>query len=126
VDGAKEHRILHIKTLEGKIKSISAWLKKAERKLALARKFYAKNKWQNSKTGCNFPIACSLQYKSTNWQSLRFQIHHKKRRLTLLTNRLKHLRVKPIKVFVLTVIFLLSALKTSLLAIKSPSGMGAE
>jgi hypothetical protein len=43
VDGAKEHRILHIKTLEGKIKSISAWLKKAERKLALARKFYAKN-----------------------------------------------------------------------------------
>jgi hypothetical protein len=52
------------------------------------------------KEGCNFPIACSLQYKSTNWQSLRFQIHHKKRRLTLLTNRLKHLRVKPIKVFV--------------------------
>ncbi|MEG5097485.1 hypothetical protein QUB31_35095 [Microcoleus sp. B13-B4] len=100
VDGAKEHRILHVKTLEGKIKSISAWLKKAERKLALARKFYAKKKWQNSKTGCNFPIACSLQYKSTNWQSLRFQIHHKKRRLTRLTNRLEHLRLKPIKVFV--------------------------
>lgn len=100
VDGAKEHRILHTKTLEGKIKSISAWLKKAERKLALARKFYAKKKWHNSKTACNFPIACSLQYKSTNWQSLRFQIHNKKRRLTLLTNRLEHLRVKPIKVVV--------------------------
>ncbi|MEG3940902.1 hypothetical protein QT995_22425 [Microcoleus sp. S36b_A3] len=100
VDGAKEHRILHIKTLEGKVKSISAWLKKAERKLVLARKFYAKNKWQNSKAGCNFPLACSLQYKSTNWQNLRFQIHNKKRKMTLLTNRIKHLRVKPIKVFI--------------------------
>ncbi|WP_293353299.1 MULTISPECIES: hypothetical protein [unclassified Microcoleus] len=100
VDGAKEHRILHLKTLEVKIKSISAWLQKAERKLALARKFYAKKKWANSKTGCNFSIACSLQYKSTNWQNLRFQIHNKKRKLTLLTNKLKHLRLKPVKVFI--------------------------
>lgn len=71
-DSAKEHRILHHKTLEGKIKSLGIWLKKAERKLVLARNFYAKNKWQNSKRGCNFPIACSLQYKSKNWQNLRF------------------------------------------------------
>ncbi|WP_445176214.1 hypothetical protein [Microcoleus sp.] len=98
VDGAKEHRILHLKTLEGKIKSISTWLNKAERKLALTRKFYAKKKWQNSKTGCNFPIACSLQYKSTNWQNLRFQIHNKKRKLTLLINKGEHLRLKQIKV----------------------------
>jgi IS605 OrfB family transposase len=100
VDGAKEHRILHLKTLEGKIKSISAWLKKAERKLALARNFYAKKKWQNSKTGCNFPLFCSLQHKGTNWQNLRFQIHNKKRKLTLLTNKVKHLKLKPIKVFI--------------------------
>ncbi len=100
VDGAKEHRILHLKTLEGKIKSISKWLKKAERKLVLARKFYAKKKWQDSKTGGSFPIACSLQCRSTNWHNLRFQIHHKKRRLTLLINRVKHLRVKPFKVFI--------------------------
>jgi IS605 OrfB family transposase len=98
VDGAKEHRILHLKTLEGKIKSISTWLLKAERKLALARKFYAKKKWQNSKCGCNFPIACSLQYKSTNWQNLRFQIHNKKRKLTLLIKGAEDLRLKPIKV----------------------------
>jgi hypothetical protein len=98
VDGAKEHRALHLKTLEVKIKSISAWLLKAERKLALARKFYAKKKWQNSQTGCNFPIACSLQYKSTNWQNLRFQIHNKKRKLTLSINKAEHLRLKPIKV----------------------------
>ncbi len=100
VDGAKEHRILHLKTLEVKIKSINRWLKKAERKLALARKFYANKKWVNSKTGCNFPIACSLKYKSTNWQNLRFQIHNKKRKLTLLSNKLKHLRLKPVKVFI--------------------------
>ncbi|MEG4318039.1 MULTISPECIES: hypothetical protein [unclassified Microcoleus] len=100
VDGAKEHRILHLKTLEVKINSISAWLQKAERKLALARKFYAKKKLPKSKTGCNFPIACSLQYKSTNWHNLRFQIHNKKRKLTLLSNKLKHLRLKPVKVFI--------------------------
>ncbi|MEG3837358.1 IS200/IS605 family accessory protein TnpB-related protein [Microcoleus sp. Z1_A1] len=100
VDAGKEHRILHIKTLEGKIKSLSVWLKKAERKLVLARKFYAKKKWHNSKTGCNFPIACSLDNKSTNWQNVRFQIHNKKRRLTLLTNRLEYLKTKPFKVFV--------------------------
>ncbi|TAG86107.1 MAG: hypothetical protein EAZ18_26250, partial [Oscillatoriales cyanobacterium] len=100
VDSAKEHRILHLKALEGKIKSISTWLKKAERKLVLARKFYAKRKWQKSKTGCNFPIACSLQYKSTNWQNLRFQIHNKKRKLTLVTKKTEDLKLKPIKVFV--------------------------
>jgi IS605 OrfB family transposase len=100
VDSAKEHRILHLKTLEGKIKSLGAWLKKAERKLVLARKFYAKKKWQQSKTGCNFPLACSLQDKSTNWQNLRFQIHNKKRKLTLLTKRTEDLKLKPIKVFI--------------------------
>ncbi|MGB8686775.1 MAG: hypothetical protein WCD53_05500, partial [Microcoleus sp.] len=61
VDGTKEHRALHLKTIEGKIKSIGAWLKKAERKLVLARKFYAKKKGQQSKTGCNFPISSSLK-----------------------------------------------------------------
>lgn len=100
VDGAKEHRILHLKALEGKIKSIGAWVKKAESKLVLARKFYAKKKWQKSKTGCNFPLACSLQYKSTNWQNLRFQIHNKKRKLTELINRVEHLRLSPVKVFI--------------------------
>jgi IS605 OrfB family transposase len=100
VDGAKEHRILHLKALEGKIKSLGAWLKKGERKLVLARKFYAKKKWRQSKTGCNFPLACSLQYKSTNWQNLRFQIHNKKRKLTLVTKKAEDLKLKPIKVFI--------------------------
>lgn len=96
VDGNKEHRALHLKTIEGKIKSIGAWLKKAERKLVLARKFSANKKWQQSKKGCNFPIYCSLTYKSTNWQNLRFQIHKKKRKFARLTNKVEQLKVKHI------------------------------
>ena len=89
VDSAKECRILHIKTLEGKAKSCEAWLKKAERKLKLARKFYAKKNWQNNKNGCAFPLSSSLKYRQTNWQSLRFQIHiNKKIKLSgMVTNR---------------------------------------
>jgi IS605 OrfB family transposase len=82
VDSAKECRISHIKTLEGKAKSCENWLKKAEKKLKLARKFYAKKNWKNSKYGCVFPLSSSLKYRQTNWQSLRFQIHNKKRKLT--------------------------------------------
>ncbi|AUB36111.1 Transposase [Nostoc flagelliforme CCNUN1] len=100
VDGSKEHRVLHLKTLEGKAKSIEAWIKKAERKLKLARKFYAKKNWQNSKTGCNFPLSCSLSYKDTNWQNLKFQIHHKKRKLYLIQSKIKFLKYKLIKVAV--------------------------
>lgn len=59
VDGAKTHRELHIKTIALKIKSIEKWLSSSERKLKLARKFYAKKNWQHSKTGCNFPLSCS-------------------------------------------------------------------
>jgi len=108
VDAAKAHRELHIKTIVGKIKSIQKWLKSSERKLKLARKFYAKKNWQHSKTGCNFPLSCSIKYPSTslrvnrdtNWRNLRFQIHGKKRKLALFETKLKHLRVKPIRVWV--------------------------
>jgi IS605 OrfB family transposase len=100
VDGSKEHRTLHIKTLEGKAKSIEAWIKKAERKLKLARKFYAKKNWQKSKTGCNFPISCSLKYQHTNWQNLKFQLHGKKRKLYLIKNKIEFLKLKPIRVSV--------------------------
>ena len=100
VDGSKEHRTLHIKTLFGKAKSIEAWIEKAERKLKLARRFYAKKNWQNSKTWCNFPLSCSLKYKDTNWQNLKFQIHGKKRKLHLIKNKVEFLKPKPIKVSV--------------------------
>ena len=98
VDGSKEHQALHIKTLFGKAKSIKAWIKKAERKLKLARKFYAKKNWENSKTGCNFPLSCSLNQKDTNWQNLKFQLHGKKRKLYLIQAKIEFLKHKPIKV----------------------------
>jgi IS605 OrfB family transposase len=100
VDAAKTHRELHIKTIALKIKSIEKWLKSSERKLKLARKFYAKKNWQDSKTGCNFPLSCSLKYRDTNWSNFRFQIHGKKRKLALFKNKLSHLRIKPINVYV--------------------------
>src|SRR4028118_1336050 len=100
VDGSKEHQALHIKTLFGKAKSIKAWIKKAERKLKLARKFYAKKNWENSKTGCNFPLSCSLNHKDTNWQNLKFQLHGKKRKLYLIQAKIEFLKHKRIKVSV--------------------------
>ncbi len=100
VDSAKEHRSLHIKTLTGKAKSIKVWLGKAEKKLQAANKFYSKNNWQNSKTRCEFSLSCSLKYKKTNWQNLHFQIHHKKRKLFLVQNKLATIKAIPIKVFV--------------------------
>ncbi len=88
VDGSKEHRALHVKTLEGKVKSIETWIKKAERKLKLASLFYAKKNWQQSKAGCSFPLSCSLTFKNTNWRNLKFQLHNKKRKISLLRNKI--------------------------------------
>ncbi|XZO03438.1 MAG: hypothetical protein ACM65L_06900 [Microcoleus sp.] len=98
VDSAKECRISHIKTLHNKVKSCESWLKKAERKLKLARKFYAKNNWQNSKSGCAFPLSSDLKYRQTNWQNLRFQIHNKKRKLTRYRQILAVLKSIPVRV----------------------------
>jgi len=100
VDGAKENRQRHIKTIQGKIKSVEKWLEKAERKLKLARKFYTKKNWQDSKSGCNFPLSCSIKYRNTNAHYLKFQIHHKKRKFSLFQNKLQHLKSSPIQVSV--------------------------
>ncbi len=100
VEGSKEHRELHIKTLEGKLKSINALVLGAEKKLADARKFYAKKNWRSSRTGCKLPLSCSLAYRETNWQNLRFQIHNKKRKAYKLTNQINHLKISPIHVFI--------------------------
>jgi IS605 OrfB family transposase len=100
LDGAKEHRSLHIKTLEGKIKSLEVWIKKALRKITLAQKFYAKKDWHNSKVGCNLPLSCSLKFRDTSWQNLKFQLHGKQRKLYLFQNKLRHLKLKPVQVVV--------------------------
>lgn len=100
VDSAKKLRALHIATLEGKCAEIEDYLKKAGKKLAMARKFYSKKNWQNSKTGCNFPLACFVDSKSTNWQKEKFKIHQKKRKLNLFQNKIAHLKAKPLKVYI--------------------------
>jgi len=97
VDSAKECRTNHIKTLTGKLKSISDWIKKAETKLKNAQKFYRKKNWQHSKSGCVFPLSYSLQYRNTNWQYLRFQIHNKKRRRNHLRKQIEHLKKAPVR-----------------------------
>ncbi|MEQ8957229.1 MAG: hypothetical protein RLP02_04775, partial [Coleofasciculus sp. C2-GNP5-27] len=67
VDAAKANRQRHIKVLTAKAKSCEKWLKKAARKLKNASKFYRRKNWQNSQSGCQFPLSVSLQYRNTNW-----------------------------------------------------------
>ena len=98
VDSAKAIRSRHIKQLESKLKSAQDWVKKAEKKLKLASSFYAKKNWRTSITGCNFPLASSLESRKTNWYFLRFNIHHKKRYIFKLQNKIKHLKCAPIRV----------------------------
>jgi hypothetical protein len=100
VDSAKQCRILHIKTLEGKAKSCENWLKKTSKKLKNARKFYRKKNWQNSKSGCVFPISSSLKSRQTNWQNLKFILHNKKRKLARYRQILAVLKSTPVRVLV--------------------------
>ncbi|MFN6569863.1 hypothetical protein [Dendronalium sp. ChiSLP03b] len=97
VNASKEHRKLHIKTLEGKLKSLNSWITKSEKKLSDSARFYAKKNWRNSKTGCRLPLSCSLKFRNTNWKNLRFQIHNKKRRAYKLAQQIEHLKTAPIQ-----------------------------
>lgn len=97
VNASKEHRKLHIKTLEGKLKSLNSWITKSEKKLSDSASFYAKKNWRNSKTGCRLPLSCSLKFRNTNWKNLRFQIHNKKRRAYKLAQQIEHLKTAPIQ-----------------------------
>lgn len=98
VDAAKASRQRHIKVLTAKAKSCADWILKAERFLKNARKFYRKKNWRNSKSGCVFPLACSIQYRDTNWQRQRFQLHNKKRKWHHYQLQVEYLKVAPIRV----------------------------
>jgi IS605 OrfB family transposase len=100
VDASALHRKRHIKTLEGQLKSINSWINKSENTLVESVKFYAKNNWQSSKTGCRFPLFCSIQHRDTNWQNLRFRVHNKKRRSYQLSKQIDHLKTAPIQTVV--------------------------
>lgn len=98
VDSASLCRTNHIKQLESKLRAAKEWLSKAEKKIKLARKFYAKKNWHHSKTGCNFPLATTLETRKTNWQQTKFTIHNKKRYIYKLKRAIAHLKSAPIKV----------------------------
>lgn len=98
VDSAKECRKNHVKQLQGKLKSMKTWLSKAEKRLKSGRKFYAKRRWQQAKAGCKFYLSCDLKTKRTNWQQLRFAIHHKKRRIHQLSQQIEHLKTAKVNV----------------------------
>lgn len=100
VGSVRECRTLHLKTLKGKLKSVQQWIRKAQKKLKDAQKFYRKANWRDSKTGCRFPLICSLEHRETNWQHLRFQLHHKQRKAHLLERKLHYLEAAPIRVVI--------------------------
>jgi len=100
INSAIECRKNHISQLKGKVNSAADWISKAEKKLKDARKFYRKANWPSSKTGCRLPLACSLFRGRTNWQNLRFKIHHKKRYVEHLKRKIESLEKASIHVSV--------------------------
>ncbi|NJL69835.1 MAG: hypothetical protein HC894_30780, partial [Microcoleus sp. SM1_3_4] len=98
VESASECRTRHIKQLGARLASATSWLKKAQKKLHLAQKFYADCHWQNSRTGCNFPASSDIKTRKTNWYRVKFTIHNKKRYIYKLTQNLGHLRSAPLRV----------------------------
>ncbi|WP_293339175.1 hypothetical protein [Microcoleus sp. CAWBG58] len=98
VDSADKARTRYLSQLASRLKSAASWLKKAQRKLLLAQKFYAKRHWQHSSSGCNFPLASDRKTRKTNWYHLKFAIHNKKRYIYKLTQTLAHLKVAPLRV----------------------------
>jgi IS605 OrfB family transposase len=95
---ARECRALHIKQLKGKVKSAKNWLGKAKKKLKDAQKFYAKKNWTERQTGCRFPLSSYLDTHATNWQRLKFTIHHKTRYIEHLERQIQKLIAAPVHV----------------------------
>ena len=98
VSSAIECRVEHLKSLKNKLASAKKWLKKSEKKLNSCRKFYSNQNWRNAKTNTLLPLSCSLKYKNTNYQHLKFQVHHKKRKIHLTNQKIEHLKIKLLQV----------------------------
>ena len=98
IDSESECRAKHIKQLEGKLKSAMKWVEKQLIKIKHASKFYSKKNWISSVRGCVFPLSCDLKTRKTNWQFVRFNIHHKKRYIYKLEKRIQHLKSNPLHV----------------------------
>ena len=98
VSSAIECRAEHLKALRQKLASAKKWLRKIQKILYSCQKFYSKKNWKNSKTSTLLPLSCSIKYKNTNYQHQKFQVHHKKRKIHLLTQKIEHLQSDPVKV----------------------------
>ena len=80
ISSAKECRKEHLKKIKDQIKSTKTWLKKQQKKLK------------------TLPIASDLKTRRSLHKNKKFAIHHKKRRLYLLENKLKTIKNEPIRV----------------------------
>lgn len=98
LDSSYECRARQIKVLKRKLASAKKWLKTVAKKLKSCSKFYARQNWQSAPKSTLLPLSCSLKYRQTNYQYLKFQVHHKKRRIYQLTQEIEHLISKPIRV----------------------------
>ena len=98
VSSAVKCRAEHLKVLKQKLASAKKWLKKSQKKLNSCQKFYVRKNWRNSKTSTLLPLSCSLKYRNTNYQHLKFQVHHKKRKIHLLTQQIEHISYRPYEV----------------------------
>jgi IS605 OrfB family transposase len=109
LDSATECRVRHLKQLEGKLKSAKQWVEKQLKKIKNASKFYSKKNWESSKSGCVFPLSCDRKTRRTNWQFVRFNVHHKKRYIYKLSKRIQYIKSSPIHVKVTADIFIVGS-----------------
>ena len=98
LDSRKECRFEHIKVLKRKLASAKKWLKSAKKKLNSCLSFYRRKNWLSAKKSTLLPLSSNLKYRDTNYQHLKFQVHHKKRRIYQLTQQIEHLKTKLITV----------------------------
>ena len=98
VSSAIECRGEHLKILKSKLASAKKWLKGATKKLNSCTKFYGRKNWIDSNSSTLLPLSCNLKFRNTNYQRLKFQVHHKRRRIYSLTQQIKHLILKLVRV----------------------------
>lgn len=98
VSNSIECRAQHIKVLKQKLSSAKKWLKTTEKKLVSCALFYQRKNWHNSKKSTLLLLSCSIKYRDTNYQHLKFQAHHKKRYIYRQNQQIEHLKNKPVRV----------------------------
>ena len=104
VDNAKQNRTHYIETLSGQIKSLKSDIKKRSKPIKDFAKSQNHQKSKRDSKGfisSKFKIkpACNIhakQRRTTELQDAKFALHQKKRRLNILENQLKHIKLATI------------------------------